>query len=378
MIVAAKTGSGKTMTYVLPILSNLLYAYENGELPDRIQSLVLVPTRELALQVFQQFKKMVNNENLKQIRSTLIIGGLSKEKQLRIMKKKPHIIISTAGRLWDLIDQDDIPYLKYLPGIRYLVLDEADRMIELGQFKEIGKVLSFIYKDCLDKQTKFNEVISGASKKKSIAYDKFEDPDLDKYPELDEPEGKKNNKEEEGGEFEEELGGDFEFDEEILQDDGEDFDDEEFDQDEEEVEMDEEEIDQDEEEADQDEEEADQDEEEADQDEEEGRKEHSVEFDDNFDDTDLGNVKYMDSEKAFESMIVLSSKEIEDLRKDAKKRRTFVVSATIGHSFMTSRIMNKHVKKVTKKKLKTDENYNPKIAEIMEKLTFNFKAKTID
>jgi ATP-dependent RNA helicase DDX24/MAK5 len=60
-----------------------------------------------------------------------------------MLKKRPHIIISTAGRLWDLIDVDNVKYLKTLPGIKYLVLDEADRMIELGQFKEISKVLNF-------------------------------------------------------------------------------------------------------------------------------------------------------------------------------------------------------------------------------------------
>ena len=90
------------------------------------------------------------------------------------------------------------------------------------------------------------------------------------------------------------------------------------------------------------------------------------------------NVKYMDSQQRYESQVKLSLKEIELLKRDAKRRRTFVVSASIGHSFMTSRIMNKHVKKVTKKKRKDDADYNPKIAEIMEKLTFNFKMKIID
>ena len=80
LIVAAKTGSGKTMTYVLPILSNI---FNNiGDLEDRLQGLVLVPTRELALQVYLQFKKMLKgNEMDEKVRVGLIIGGLSKEKQ---------------------------------------------------------------------------------------------------------------------------------------------------------------------------------------------------------------------------------------------------------------------------------------------------------
>ena len=383
MIVAAKTGSGKTMTYVLPILSNMLNALENDELPDTVQSLVLVPTREQALQVFQQFKKMVGEGDLKKkIRSTLIIGGLAIEKQIRLMKKKPHIIISTAGRLWDLISREDIHYLNYLPGLKYLVLDEADRMIELGQFREITKVLNFIYKDCLDEQIKLNAVVGDDGT--GIDYNKFEDIDIKKLEAAEAKEKAEGNGDD--------LGGDVVFDEEEMGEDeesdgGENFDAQ--DDDEEEVEdLDEQDEEDDgQEEGDLDEEDDEQEEGDLDQEDdemllEEGDipefEEQSVQYEEDDEVVPYENVTYMDSQKEYENQAKLTLKEIELLKQDAKRRRTFVVSASIGHSFMTSRIMNKHVKKKTKKMKKEDVDYNPKIAEIMDKLTFNFKMKIID
>lgn len=94
-IVASKTGSGKTLCYVLPMLSSIL---REEVLEDRIQGLVLVPTRELAIQVYREYKKMLNEENTKKCRISLIIGGLSKDKQLRILNKRPHVIVATVGR----------------------------------------------------------------------------------------------------------------------------------------------------------------------------------------------------------------------------------------------------------------------------------------
>lgn len=79
---------------------------------------------------------------------------------------------------------------------------------------------------------------------------------------------------------------------------------------------------------------------------------------------EFSNVKYLDSAQMLTSQLALSDKEIESMRQDAKRRRTFIVSATIGHSFFTSRMMTKKIRKETKKKRQTDENFNPKIAEI--------------
>jgi hypothetical protein len=111
-----------------------------------------------------------------------------------------------------------------------------------------------------------------------------------------------------------------------------------------------------------------------------GDGEQSVEYESMSEDTDpkFKNVVYLDGAKQVEHDLVLTQDEIDTMRRDGKRRRTFVVSATIGTSFWTSRFMNKKVRKETKKKRKTDESYNPKIAEILEKLTFNFKCKTID
>jgi len=70
-----------------------------------------------------------------------VIGGISKEKQTRLLSYLPDILIATPGRLWDLLQSEDYDYLKNLNLIKYLVIDEADKMIELGHFKELDFIL---------------------------------------------------------------------------------------------------------------------------------------------------------------------------------------------------------------------------------------------
>ena len=244
-----------------------------------------------------------------------------------------------------MIDHENVRYLKTLPGVKYLVLDEADRMIELGQFKEISKVLNFLYTQCLADQMKMNQALKGGDLAGEKSEEGNEEEDMDNELVRDEDmEGVEGEEEMEEGEEEME-------DEEEEMEDGE----EEM-EDQEDMENGEEEM----------------------EGEEDG--EHSVEYEDVSDDGELNlkNVTILDSAGAVSGDLVLTPKEIEVMTRDSKRRRTFVVSATIGTSFWTSRMMNKHVRKETKKKRKTDENYNPKIAEILDKLTFNYKTKTID
>lgn len=280
-----------------------------------------------------------------------------------MLSKKPHILISTAGRLWDLIDKENVKYLKTLPGVKYLVLDEADRMIELGQFKEISKVLNFLYKQCLDDQAKMIRAKGGEIEMLDIEKDiegeegagiyGEENWDLDDKPEDDDQlsEGDafaQSEEEPEAEPLEDEEQEEEENEEDEEDEDEEEEGDAEFDGDVDETEM--------------------------------QMEEQSIEYEETPEDGDpmYKNVEYLDGGKGLDHDLVLTQPEIDEMRKDGKRRRTFVVSATIGTSFWTSRFMNRKVKKETKKKRKTDPDFNPKIAEIMDKLNFNFKMKTVD
>ncbi|XP_011498292.1 PREDICTED: probable ATP-dependent RNA helicase DDX49 [Ceratosolen solmsi marchali] len=117
----AKTGSGKTLTFVLPILQKLC------EDPYGIFALVLTPTRELAFQISDQFAAIGKSINLKKC---TIVGGMDMVVQGLELAKNPHIVVSTPGRLADHLESCDTFSLK---KIKFLVLDEADRLLE-GRF----------------------------------------------------------------------------------------------------------------------------------------------------------------------------------------------------------------------------------------------------
>jgi ATP-dependent RNA helicase DDX24/MAK5 len=160
LLTASKTGSGKTFCYILPILSKIFYEIEGFEetkgeaLKQRntqIDALIFLPTRDLAIQVYKEFQKFMTDK-FKKVGLSLVIGGLSKEKQIKMLNKCPRVVISTPGRLWDFIQNENILNLRLLAGICFLVLDEVDRIIELGQFDELSKILNFIYKEALREQ----------------------------------------------------------------------------------------------------------------------------------------------------------------------------------------------------------------------------------
>ena len=152
VLLASKTGSGKTLCFLTAILNRVFYQYDKKGKEyldsDDIDALIILPSRELAIQVYKEFKKFMTDK-YKAIKVSLIIGGFSKDKQLRIINQQSKIVIATPGRLWDMIEQEKITRLWHLGGIKYLVLDEIDRIIELGQFKELKKVFDFIFKFAL-------------------------------------------------------------------------------------------------------------------------------------------------------------------------------------------------------------------------------------
>lgn len=125
----AQTGTGKTLAFGLPMIQRI--AQHKG------QGLVLVPTRELALQVDETLQKIGRPAGL---RTAVIIGGASMSLQIRDIKRNPHIIIATPGRLMDHVEQKTIA----LNRISVVVLDEADRMFDIGFAPQIKKILSVV------------------------------------------------------------------------------------------------------------------------------------------------------------------------------------------------------------------------------------------
>jgi ATP-dependent RNA helicase RhlE len=127
LLASAQTGTGKTAAFGLPILSML-------GTHGKLRALILEPTRELANQVYDAFKDYGRLTNL---RCQVIYGGVGYEKQKESVKKGLDIIIATPGRLLDLLEQDAIS----LHSIQHLVLDECDRMLDMGFLPDVSKII---------------------------------------------------------------------------------------------------------------------------------------------------------------------------------------------------------------------------------------------
>ncbi len=125
----ANTGTGKTAAFLLPIIDKL---YANR---DANSVLIIAPTRELAQQIQEQFRDFSYNMKLY---STLIVGGTNMDRQIRELRRGPHVIIGTPGRLMDLIKRGEFK----LDHVKTLVLDEADRMLDMGFINDIRTIVS--------------------------------------------------------------------------------------------------------------------------------------------------------------------------------------------------------------------------------------------
>ena len=129
----AQTGTGKTAAFALPILQSL----EKNKATNRpgIKALILAPTRELALQINESFKAY--GQNLR-FSHTVIFGGVSQHAQTTALRKGVDIVVATPGRLLDLMQQGQVK----LQDVQYFVLDEADRMLDMGFINDIKKIIS--------------------------------------------------------------------------------------------------------------------------------------------------------------------------------------------------------------------------------------------
>jgi len=133
LMVCAQTGTGKTAAFALPILQLLYDKQDASKRGKKIRALVVSPTRELALQIEEDFKSYGKYTNL---RTTVVFGGISIEPQKEQLKKGVDILVATPGRLLDLCKQE----LVNLNNIEVLVLDEADLMLDMGFIDDVRKI----------------------------------------------------------------------------------------------------------------------------------------------------------------------------------------------------------------------------------------------
>jgi ATP-dependent RNA helicase DeaD len=125
LIVRSKTGSGKTLAFLLPIMQQLQ--------PEGLQALILAPTRELAVQIEKEIRKFG-----KSIKSVTIYGGVSIIPQIDALASGAQIAVGTPGRILDHMERGTM----FLDGINFVVLDEADRMLDMGFIEDVQRILS--------------------------------------------------------------------------------------------------------------------------------------------------------------------------------------------------------------------------------------------
>jgi len=135
LVAVAQTGTGKTAAFCLPILQTI-----DPKLP-KIQALVLVPTRELGQQVAREF--FLFSKHLSRVFGEAVYGGAPIEDQIQKLKRATHVVVATPGRLIDLLERNALN----LDDLKYLVLDEADEMMNMGFKTEIDRILSSCQKN---------------------------------------------------------------------------------------------------------------------------------------------------------------------------------------------------------------------------------------
>jgi ATP-dependent RNA helicase RhlE len=135
VLATAQTGTGKTLAFLIPVIEQLLKSKTPG-----IAALVLVPTRELAMQVVAVFNTLRGTQL---VPAALVVGGLSEGAQLQAIRKGARVVVATPGRLEDYLDRR----LFNFNNLRILVLDEADRMLDMGFLPAIKRIASILPKD---------------------------------------------------------------------------------------------------------------------------------------------------------------------------------------------------------------------------------------
>ena len=138
VLAGAQTGTGKTAAFVLPIIQTLhATRRDGGEKRHRVRVLVVVPTRELAIQVEESFRTYGRH---RPVRSATVYGGVGIGPQITKLRAGPEVVVATPGRLLDHVGQRTID----LSAVEVLVLDEADRMLDMGFIRDIRKILALL------------------------------------------------------------------------------------------------------------------------------------------------------------------------------------------------------------------------------------------
>lgn len=139
----AQTGTGKTAAFALPILQKIYEASDNNRNIKgnrSISAVVLAPTRELAIQITESFKAYSCYMNIK---TSVIYGGVSQSIQVKELEKGMDVLVATPGRLLDLINQRYVN----LSNVKFLVLDEADRMLDMGMIGDVKRIISYMQRN---------------------------------------------------------------------------------------------------------------------------------------------------------------------------------------------------------------------------------------
>ncbi len=132
---SAQTGTGKTAAFAIPILQHLFTGQRTGSNARKIRALIVTPTRELAIQIGESFSTYGKYTGIK---NTVIFGGVNQRSQTDALRRGVEILVATPGRLLDLMDQRYIS----LKDIEYFVLDEADRMLDMGFIHDIRRIIA--------------------------------------------------------------------------------------------------------------------------------------------------------------------------------------------------------------------------------------------
>jgi ATP-dependent RNA helicase RhlE len=133
LVITAQTGTGKTLAFLLPLLERLT----SQDNPPGVSALILTPTRELAIQISQAFSQLAAGTG---IRAAVAVGGLNEQTQLNAIRKGAQVLIATPGRLSDFLERK----LVKLGSANTLILDEADRMLDMGFLPTIKRILALL------------------------------------------------------------------------------------------------------------------------------------------------------------------------------------------------------------------------------------------
>jgi ATP-dependent RNA helicase RhlE len=140
VLATAQTGTGKTLAFLIPIIERLLQSGKQDSAKSGIAALVLVPTRELAMQVVDQYNAL---RGTKLSPAALVVGGLAEGNQLSALRRGARLVVATPGRLEDFLDRRLIAF----QTLQVLILDEADRMLDMGFLPALRRIARVLPKD---------------------------------------------------------------------------------------------------------------------------------------------------------------------------------------------------------------------------------------